>query len=140
MSIQTALTCIHTHFPDIKIKQIRKIGEGTGNIAFEINSDYIFRFPKKKENQKQLEKEISLQEILKKYSPLPFPEFIFIPNDHSFIGYKKLLGTPLLYNKSFNRWDIFANQLSHFLNQLHSTPFNEFNSANIPTEQKSFED
>ena len=64
----TAKAHISTHFPNLKINKIKKIGEGIGNLAYEVNTNLIFRFPKRQENQKQLEREISIQKILKKYS------------------------------------------------------------------------
>jgi len=132
---------ISTYFPDLKINEIKKIGEGTGNEVYEVNRNLIFRFPKRQENQKQLEREISLQKILKKYSSLPIPEFIFLPYDHSFVGYKKLLGTPMLYRRNeFKEWDSFSQQLGHFLSRLHAVPTEELNELDLLTEKRSFED
>ncbi|MBU1199944.1 aminoglycoside phosphotransferase family protein [Patescibacteria group bacterium] len=136
-----ATTLISKHFPKISINKIKKIGEGTGNIAFEVNTDNIFRFPKGSENQKRLEREISIQAILKKYSPLPIPEFIFIPIDHSFVGYKKLPGNPLLNNyNQFEDWSSFSKQLGKFLSRLHTIPGRELAGVNLLRETRSFKD
>ncbi len=141
MNKVSAATLISKHFPKIAIKKIIKIGEGTGNVAYEVNTDTIFRFPKGSENQKRLEQEISIQAILKKYSSLPVPEFIFTPEDHSFIGYEKLPGTPLLNNyNQFENWDNFSKQLGNFLSRLHAIPSKELVGVNLLRETRSFED
>jgi aminoglycoside phosphotransferase (APT) family kinase protein len=136
-----AATLISKHFPKISIKKINKIGEGTGNVAYEVNTDNIFRFPKESENQKRLEREISIQKILKKYSSLPVPEFIFTPEDHSFVGYKKLPGTPLLSNYNhFEGWSGFSKQLGQFLNKLHTVPSKELLGVSLLIEIRSLRD
>jgi len=141
MDENRAQELISTNFPELTIKEIKKIGEGTGNVAYEINTDFVFRFPKKPENQKQLEQEISFQEILKNYSSLPIPEFKYLPNDHSFVGYQKLLGTPLLYiHEEFKGWDNFSQQIGDFLTKLHTIPTEKLRGLNLLTENKTFED
>lgn len=139
MNVNLAQALIFKHFPEITIFSIHKIGEGTGNIAYEVNTNLIFRFPKKKENQKRLGCEVIIQKILKKYSSLPFPEFIYLPPDRSFVGYRKLLGSSMLYEYSkFKNWESFSKQLGHFLTQLHSIPKRELHKIDLQTEQKSY--
>ncbi len=133
-----ARALISKFFPKFTISKIEKIGEGTGNVAFEINADYIFRFPKKAENQKQLEQEIFLQKILATHATLPFPQFGFIPLDHSFVGYKKIQGTSLLAKlNEYVDWKTISKQLGNFLNKLHSIENVEKSNLNILTEKRS---
>lgn len=139
MNQNLAKTLIEKHFPDLKINKIEKIGEGTGNVAYTINDDLIFRFPKEPRNQKQLEQEIILQPILEKYSSLAYPKFEYLPPDHSFVGYVKLEGEPLINRSNiYTTWEQFSNKISHFLSQLHDIPKNEITSLNLLTENKSF--
>ena len=141
MDEQIVRTHILVNFPDLQISRIRKIGEGTGNIAYQVNNDIIFRFPKKQENQKQLEQEIIIQPVLKKYSSLPFPDFVFLPSDHSFVGYKKLSGNPLLYKLTeFKSWDTLSEQIGHFLSKLHAISNDELNKLDLLVEKRSFQD
>jgi hypothetical protein len=85
MEEHLAIDLIKKHFPDLTIKSVRIIGEGSGNVALEINYTLIFRFPKNQHSLVQLAKEISIQEILKKRATLPFPRFTILPQDHSFV-------------------------------------------------------
>lgn len=141
MGENEAQDLISTNFPDFKINDINKIGEGTGNVAYEVNSKYIFRFPKKSENQIQLEREISVQKILKTYSPLPIPNFEYLPHDHSFVGYQKLVGDPMInIFKEFEAWDSFSRHIGTFITKLHNIPMDEFKGLDLLTENKSFED
>jgi aminoglycoside phosphotransferase (APT) family kinase protein len=141
MDENTAQKLISEHFPHIVIKEITKIGEGEGNMAYEVNTTLIFRFPKSKESQRQLKREISIQGVLKKHAPLPIPEFIFLPDDHSFVGYKKLLGRSMLdLRTEFKNWDSFSRQMGSFLSRLHAIPQEELGNLDLITEDRSFKD
>jgi len=140
MNELTAKNAIGRYFPNLEIHGISKIGEGLGNVAFEVNTDLIFRFPKKIENKVQLEHEISIQPLLKKYIELPVPLFSFIPPDHSFVGYKKLLGTPLLYKLSeFNNWTDFAKHIGQFISKLHAVSEVEYGNLHLLVENKTYD-
>ena len=141
MDQNTASLLILKHFSNIKISKIVKIGEGSGNIAYEVNEHLIFRFPKGPVNQNQLSQEIKLQSLLKIHSTLPYPEFEYLPADYSFVGYQKLRGNPLIRKlTNFSSWDTFAEQIGNFLYQLHSIPQNELDNLDILVENKSFTD
>lgn len=141
MNEDSVQALILSHFSNLKIVSLVKIGEGTGNVAYEVNTDLIFRFPKKEDNQQQLEQEIYIQEVLKQFCSLPYPDFIFLPADHSFIGYKKLNGTPLLqiYDE-FKGLPTVLGQLGHFLTKLHSISSEKLNELNLVIENDSYED
>lgn len=138
MDTNTVQEQIRENFPDLKINQISKIGEGTGNIAYEVNENLIFRFPKSPASVTQLAQEIKLQPILKSFATKPYPNFTYLPLDHSFVGYKKLSGRALIHlTNSFNSWDILAEEIAHFLNKLHSIPPSELVDLDLLVEDKS---
>ena len=141
MDKNTAQSQISKNFPNLAISKIVKIGEGTGNVAYEVNDNLIFRFPKGPANQVQLGQEIILQPILGRFSTLPYPKFIYLPADHSFVGYEKLQGNPLILGIAhFDSWEGFAEQIGTFLNKLHAIPSTELDTLNILVEDKSFAD
>ncbi|MEI8233042.1 MAG: hypothetical protein WCG44_04905 [bacterium] len=141
MDENTAQSLISKNFPYLVISKIVKIGEGTGNVAYEVNNALIFRFPKGPANQVQLAQEIILQPILSRYSTLSYPKFDYLPSDHSFVGYEKLQGSPLIREMaSFDAWETFSEQIRDFLNKLHAIPKNELDNLNILIEDKSFAD
>jgi len=141
MDQNTAQSLISKNFPELAISKIVKIGEGTGNVAYEVNNALIFRFPKGPANQVQLAQEIVLQPLLGKHSSPSYPKFDYLPTDHSFVGYEKLEGNPLILELArFHSWEKFAEQIGSFLNQLHSIPKNELDTQNILVEDKSFSD
>jgi|GEM_PF-1153898 len=139
MDQNSAQSLISKNFPDLTISKIVKIGEGTGNVAYEVNGHLIFRFPKGPANLIQLTQEIILQPILSKFSSLPYPKFDYLPTDHSFVGYKKLEGMPLISEMAhFDAWEAFSEQVGNFLNKLHAIPKNELDNLNILIEDKSY--
>lgn len=141
MDRNTAQSLISKNFPDLAISKIVKIGEGTGNVAYEVNDNLIFRFPKGPANQVQLAQEIILQPVLDRFSTLPYPKFDYLPADHSFVGYEKLQGNPLILEMAhFDSWESFAGQIGHFLNQLHAIPKNELDHLNVLVEDRSYSD
>lgn len=137
----TAQSLISKYFPDLAVSKIVKIGEGTGNVAYEVNDHLIFRFPKGTASQVQLAQEIRLQSLLGKHSSLPYPKFDYLPTDHSFVGYEKLEGSPLILEMAdYDSWAKFTEQIGSFLNQLHSIPQNELDNLGILVEDKSYSD
>lgn len=132
---------ISKNIPELVIYKIQKIGEGTGNVAYEVNNDLIFRFPKGPANIVQLAQEIILQPLLSKHSSLSYPKFDYLPTNHSFVGYKKLDGDPLILEMAdYVSWEMFAEQIGSFLNQLHSIPKNVLDNLGILVEDKSYSD
>lgn len=141
MDENIAKSLIVKHFLNLNVSHLVKIGEGTGNVAYEVNSHLIFRFPKRPSNLVQLAQEIILQPLLSKYSSLPYPKFDYLPTDNSFVGYEKLEGNPLIRQMAhFDAWEAFSEQIGSFLNKLHAIPKNELSDLNILVKNKSFSD
>ncbi len=98
---------------------------GWCSLAIEINNKWIFKFPRKPENKKWLEKEILFAKQFAKKSNLPVPDVKFEGNN--FYGYPKIQGQPLT-EKIFKTLDKktkekIAKQLANFLNTLHKFDF-----------------
>jgi len=131
---------INQFYPNIQITDIEKIGEGLGNVAFEVNHEYIFRFPKSSESQVQLAHEIAIQPLLSKHIELPVPSFTYIAPDKSFVGYIKLKGIPLI-NKldEFNNWANFIGQVGKFISDLHNIPSQEYEQLHLLHEDKPYD-
>jgi aminoglycoside 2''-phosphotransferase len=79
-SIKQVKKIISQHFPDLEIKEIILLGEGDNNCAYEINNQYIFRFPKHLQAEKDLKKEVVFLKTLKPHISLLIPEFKFVGN------------------------------------------------------------
>lgn len=131
---------INNDFPEINIGHIRKIGEGMGNVAFEVNEDLIFRFPKDIENYEKLKKEIPILKIISQHASLSTPKLEFIGLNSRYIGYRKIDGEPLLFKrKTFGGWKDFYIKIGEFLSSIHSIQVQDFNGLDIDREQQSLE-
>ena len=130
---------------------IRNLFEGTieeytvkrgsyGNVVFEINKEWIFRFSRGEGDIKQLEIEKSFLPEFEKISPLPVPHIEYTGD--GFIGYKKLDGIPFtnevceeISNK--RRTDVWKS-IGAFLSQLHSINFTHENLREYPLGDNDF--
>lgn len=79
-SVAQAQKLINQYFPDFLITEISYLGEGRYNCAYEVNNEYVFRFPKNLQAEKDCQKEIYLLENLKKCVNLSIPDFNFVAN------------------------------------------------------------
>jgi aminoglycoside 2''-phosphotransferase len=75
--------------------------EGCDNQAFEVNDEWIFRFPKRADGELPLKREIALLSRVSAAVAIPVPEYRFIAKPgpvfpYMFAGYPKLKGTPAI--------------------------------------------
>src|SRR5262249_21504215 len=68
---------IHEQFPGLPISSISYLGEGCDSVAFEVNSEFVFRFPKQDDVEQQLLLELRILPLLTEHSPIPLPGFCF---------------------------------------------------------------
>jgi aminoglycoside 2''-phosphotransferase len=111
-----------------------------GNIVFEINKEWIFRFSREDRDIKQLEIEKYFLKKFEKISPIPVPCIEY--EGENFIGYRRLEGVPFTNEicesiSKKQRNDIWES-IGKFLNQLHSTNFKHENLVEYPFEDNDF--
>jgi aminoglycoside phosphotransferase (APT) family kinase protein len=109
---------LQRHVPDFRIDSFERIGQGWDSDAFEVNGEWIFRFPPRPETEAALRKEAALLPELAPALPLPVPvPEIVARNEVSFVGHRKLEGQALRVVRPG-----LAEQLAGFLSALHSFP------------------
>lgn len=141
MNTDAIVSRIIQHFPDFHIRNINLAGEGTANIAYEINIEFIFRFPKNQVALEQLKHELAVQPLLNQHISLPTPQFLYVPSDGSFVGYKKLEGVPMLYKlDDFSNYDEFYPEIGKFFSELHSISSGEYSHLGLRTQNRSLEE
>jgi aminoglycoside 2''-phosphotransferase len=128
MGTERYRSIIEACFPKLQVRSIAPASEGWDSIAFEVNGDYIFRFPKRPDVEPQYVKEAQLLAELAGHVPVPIPRFVFIwPGGAAypmrFLGHRKLVGVPL-NQQDFTplQLDQIAGQLGAFLTALHHFP------------------
>lgn len=123
-----AARVIQAQFPDVDPCLVRWLGEGYDSTAFEVDGDWVFRFPKRRDVEQQLLLEVRLLPVLARDSPLPVPVYRFkgAPSrlfPHHFGGYRKVPGEPAIgLDPDVVRFDGLAPSLASFLSWLHAFP------------------
>lgn len=95
---QEALEFISTQFPDLRAASIDHFGSGMDNLAYLVDTKYIFRFPRRAIVVPLLETEIRILPMIATHVPIaiPVPRFVGKPQGTypwTFAGYERIEGT-----------------------------------------------
>jgi aminoglycoside phosphotransferase (APT) family kinase protein len=111
-----------------KVKTISPLGVGFDNVAYLVNQNYVFRFPRRAMGVECIENEIHVLPYIAQHISFPFscPEFIGTATEEypaPFAGYRMLPGVPLCdYPAALISKALFAEKLAMWLKELHSIP------------------
>jgi len=96
-------------------------------LVIEINSEWMFRFPRIAASQKTLEKDVLFLSLFNSMSPLRVPDYRH--RGDGFAGYLKVPGNPLnlelFHTLSESARDGLAGQIGNFLSALHNFPLKD---------------
>lgn len=124
MSIDEAKRQISSVFPTFRIHSISRIEDGWDSIPFEINGQYIFKFPKDADSEQKLRLESKVLNTLKGKITTRIPEIEFEGTKQPFIGYRKIQGVSLtteIYSSlPSDRREQAAEDIAEFLYELHT--------------------
>jgi len=132
---------IHEQFPGLPISSVSYLGEGCDSVAFEVNSEFVFRFPKQDDVEQQLLLELRILPLLSEHAPIPLPAFCFhgrpsVGFPRHFGGYPKLPGFPAIQLRPettpFGNW---APILARFLSWLHGFPVRTAEQMGVPRQE-----
>ncbi|HEX4125253.1 MAG TPA: phosphotransferase [Tepidisphaeraceae bacterium] len=135
-----AAACINAQFPALAPARLTAIGEGWDNIAFRVNDEFLFRFPRRKVAVPLLMTESKILPWLAPQLPIPIPTPLFLgqPTDaypHPFTGYRYLPGLPACQaNLTDKQRTELAAPLANCLRTLHSTDAVKARHLGIPTD------
>lgn len=134
--LETGSKTIKERFPEFA--ECDFIGDDSGwdNYAIKVNSEYLFRFPRRQESLEQIRKEAEVLSAL--HSKLPpyieVPKYLAtnLDGDYPFVYYKMIQGellTKELYDAfTAERKEMFVQQITEFLHVLHSIDINQCKS------------
>lgn len=133
----TAATVIEMQFPAMVPAHVVRLGEGCDSVAFQVNDDWVFRFPKSDDTAAQFAIEAGLLPRIAPRLPLPVPLFRFngAPSaefPRVFCGYRKLPGEPAIRLPGEVPFEAFARPIACFLTALHAVPIEHAVSAGVP--------
>ena len=113
------------------------LGEGWDNLAFDVNGEWVFRFPKRADVERQLLLEIRLLPLLAA-SPIAVPAYVWHGRPSAlfprhFGGYARLPGRPAI-DAARAGW---AAALGRFFSWLHAFPAGAARAAGVPHQRSS---
>ncbi len=114
---------------------VELFGEGYDFRVFEVDAQWLFRFPKRETSVTKLIMECRLLLGLGKWVSLPVPSYEYIgelrdSSGRPFAGYRKLPGIPGDVAETVD-WHMAARQLGLFLDKLHTYPVDRAREAGV---------
>lgn len=133
---------------DLEVANIKIIGEGYDSKAYLINDEYIFKIKISSNKKKGYEKEKAVLDFLnrnlKTTIKIPRIDFIYIDNEVSIMGYKKIKGaflTPDIYKEmNVKQQEILKKDIAKFLKDMHNLDFAEIEEYVIDNKQNCLEE
>src|SRR5919204_1659835 len=119
---------VAAHLPDARVDAVVQLGEGTDNLAYEVDGELIVRCSKERDaaaRAARVDREARLLAAVAASSPLPVPEPSFAASEQGCLAYRKLPGVPLLDLPQPQRSPhgaSFATTLGQLLTALHAVP------------------
>jgi aminoglycoside phosphotransferase (APT) family kinase protein len=138
LDAEQVTSIIRLQFPAVTMATVAHLGEGCDSMAFEVDGQWVFRFPKRAEVDQQLAIESRILPVLAKQSPLPIPEICFHgqPSEafpYHFVGYPKLSGVPAIQvDPQAMPYDKWAPTMGRFLSWLHGFPVSKAARRGVP--------
>jgi aminoglycoside phosphotransferase (APT) family kinase protein len=135
LTAEQAKAFISSSFPEFNGAQVSLLDEGWDFRVFEIDTRWLFRFPKRKVGGTKLKMEHTLLSDLKDWLPLPVPDYEYYNESCTytglpFAGYLKLAGLPGDISKMFELVRV-SQQLGNFLGMLHAYPIDKAREAGV---------
>src|SRR5262245_25108769 len=124
-------TILQLQFAELAAATVEYLGEGCDSAAFEVNGEWVFRFPKRADVEQQLAVESRILPLLAGQSPLRLPVFRFHGRPckvfpYRFVGYRKLPGVPAIQvDPGTIPFETWAPTMGRFLSWLHRFPVEE---------------
>ena len=129
---------LRRQFPEITTAEVSWLGAGYDSTAFDVDHEWVFRFPMRRDVEQQLLLELKVLPILAPLAPLRVPAFCFHgrPSEwfpFHFGGYPRIGGIPaILPGAATLRLDDVAPGIGRFLSWLHAFPPDEATRLGVP--------
>lgn len=141
IDLNTVRELIMAQFIDLKPRNVKYFAEGWDNYIYEVNDEYLFRFPRRIFAIPLIKTEINILPFLqsKQMTNIPIITHLGEPNQqysHPFYGYKKILGKPITcFELSPSDFQQLAYDLGLFLRKLHNISISGMNHINLPLDE-----
>lgn len=138
VSAELATALIAANFPELVPLSLHPIGEGWDNIAYVVNNEWVFRFPRRAVAVPLLQTERLILQVICETVTLAVPVPIYYAEggtdyDWPFAGYRLLKGiTACGANLEDSERLTIAPQLACFLRELHNFPVAQAAELGVP--------
>jgi aminoglycoside 2''-phosphotransferase len=99
VSEQAARSNIERAFPALRVRELAFLGAGEDSDAYLVNGEWVFRFPRRAEVARALQREIAVLPKLAPRLPVAIPRFEYVARQAAtgllFAGYRLIPGEPL---------------------------------------------
>lgn len=140
MDQSLAARAVESQFPDLAPVRAAFLGAGYDSDAFDVNGEWVFRFPRRDDVEAQLLLETRVLPALAGGSPVPIPRYTRIGRPSPlfpriFAGYARLAGTPAIALEDDRT--ILSNvspAVGRFLSWLHALPVDAWADHGVPAQ------
>lgn len=120
--------------PDIEVNSVSLNRDGLLNDVVIVNGEIVFRFPKHEYGFNHLKAEATILRLLQNYITLEIPSPLYESEDC--LAYRMITGETLrrdlLIRLPESDQQAVADQLAHFLKELHGVPVNQITDFEMP--------
>ncbi|KEO84898.1 phosphotransferase [Tumebacillus flagellatus] len=136
VTVTLARQLVEEQFPELVPVRVQVLGEGFDNTVYQINEDYVFRFPRREIAVELLRAEGRLLPDLAGRFSLAIPEPLFYgtPSERfpwPFLGYRLVRGVAPERVRALRRIEA-AQPLAEFLRAVHSFPLEKAKRCGVP--------
>jgi aminoglycoside phosphotransferase (APT) family kinase protein len=126
---ENATDLLRRHFPALEFRVARIIEDGWDSLVVELDDQWILRFPRTRDVEESVEREIRLLPILARTLPVALPRFELVArNGLVCVGYRKLGGLPA----SSGVGERGGADIGRFLAALHRFPVERARRLGVP--------
>ncbi len=135
ITTEEAATIIARDYPEFQNAEVSVVGQGQNAVTFEVNKEYIFRFPFRltASVESKAETQTSILKSLEGKIDVEIPRIEFQGDNPVYSGYRKIEGT--VFNKELLTTLTGAEKIqigkdmAHFLHQMHAMPLSDAEKA-----------
>jgi aminoglycoside phosphotransferase (APT) family kinase protein len=126
LAVEDVRSILREQFPTLQARSIAWLGEGYDSVSFSVDDEWVFRFPKREDVERQLLRELRVLPGIAARSPVAVPEYRFagVPSalfPRHFGGYRKLPGVAAhLLTLDPRQFARVLSRVGRFLTVLHA--------------------
>ncbi|WP_404408143.1 phosphotransferase family protein [Jeotgalibacillus malaysiensis] len=135
VSLEKAKEKIECDFPSLKPVGVKACGSGFDHTVYEVNGEFVFRFPRRQLGYEAMQFESRMLKSLDRISfdgGFEYPKPVFYQeaegDDYPYVGFTNVKGSVLTEETDTDLLHQHAEELGNFLKKLHTLPVGEIDA------------